>query len=60
MQYIVSIDDESQFRLEKMITDNSFWPSKIPPHSFQQLIKWAVDDYLDVYDSYLRSQKDGQ
>ena len=57
MEYTVSVDDEQNRFLLHMLNDRKFWPSGVPPATMEGLLKWAVDDYVDYYRSYLRNKK---
>ena len=59
MEYTVSVDDEQNRFLLHMLNDRKFWPSGVPPATMEDLLKWAVDDYVDYYESYLRTNKKG-
>lgn len=43
-----------------MITDEKFWPGGQPPKDIIQLIKWAIADYIDYYNSYRNNKKGEQ
>lgn len=57
MKYTVSVDDVQNHLLLHMINDAEYWSSGVPPATMEGLLKWAVDDYVDYYESYLRNKK---
>lgn len=59
IKYSLTLDDSQQRLLHLMITDEKFWPGSQPPKDIIQLIKWAIDDYIDYYNSY-RDNKKGE
>lgn len=57
MKYIIDTTDDQNSVLLQMMTDRSYWPGGIPPTTVDELLIWAVDDYVDDYQSYLLTKK---
>lgn len=55
MNYFINLDSNKESILIKMVYDKEFWP--IPPKDTNELVQWAIDDYIDYYHSYQRSKK---
>ena len=57
MKYIIDTTDDQNSILLRMMTDRSYWAVGIPPATINELLKWAIDDYIDSYRSYLLTRK---
>lgn len=52
INYFISLNENEESILQKMLLDKQFWSGSTPPKSIYQLISWAVDDYIDYYKSF--------
>lgn len=54
MQYVLNLTPSQELKIAKAITDYDYWN---PPHSTQQFIQWAVEDYINDYQSFMDNKK---
>ncbi|MRG61929.1 hypothetical protein [Limosilactobacillus reuteri] len=52
INYFISLNENEESILQKMLLDKQFWPNSNSPKSINQLAAWAVDDYIDYYKSF--------
>ncbi|MCC4399687.1 hypothetical protein LMC10_06330 [Limosilactobacillus reuteri] len=52
INYIINLDENKEAIVQKMLLDKQFWPNSNSPQSINQLAAWAVDDYIDYYNSF--------
>ncbi|KEK15161.1 hypothetical protein BFD03_01895 [Limosilactobacillus reuteri] len=52
INYIINLDENKEAIVQKMLFDMQFWPGCKPPRSINQLVSWAIDDYIDYYKSF--------
>lgn len=57
MTYIIDLTDEQNSILLQMLHDRSYWAAGIPPATIDELLKWAMEDYIDSYQSYLNNKE---